>query len=135
MNPDATERLALLLPPGPELDEMVCLIRLGVQFRSQQAGRRPGALTRYLVNLVRGFGPACTFEQLLDCLEREAALHNIDTGAAGTISVENVNRVMEVVIFHDPRKGADEVPFGTLRNRLTATKKILRDEITSSDKP
>lgn len=135
MKPDAAERLASLLPPGPELDEMVCLIRIGLRFKSQQSGRRPGALTRYLVDLVRGIGPGCSFEQLLDCLESEAGLHNIDACAAETISVENVNRIWEVVIFHDPRKGADEVPFGTLRNRLTAAKKILCDEITVSAKP
>ena len=135
MKLDAAERLACLLPPGPELDEMVCLIRIGLRFKSQQAGRRPGALTRYLVNLVRGIGPSCSFEQLLDCLESEAELRNIDACAADALCVEKVNRVWEIVIFHDPRKGADEVPFGTLRNRLTAAKKFLRDEITVSANP
>lgn len=130
---DATGRLVAYIPPGDELDEFLGLVRIGVKFAAQHTGKKPGALSHYLLGVVRSVGPDCTFEQLIDRLEDEMARHRLF--GADSMCVENVNRVWEIVNFHDPRKGAVDITFGTLRNRLTEAKKILQAEKTITAKP
>ena len=48
----ATGALVQYVPEGPERDELLGLLRIGMAFRAQQRGRRPGFLTGYVRALV-----------------------------------------------------------------------------------
>jgi hypothetical protein len=122
---DCTGRLVQLLPPGPELDEMLGLVRLGVAFRSQQRGRRPGFLHRHIADAVQGLPAHATFESLLEELELQAVRRDRGEDA---MPVEKVNRVWQLVTYHCPRKGRQQVTFKTLRNIFTSCKKGLIPE-------
>lgn len=130
----ATGTAVLYLPPGPECDELLELIRLGVKFKAQQVGKRPDFLTRYIASLTRKLKPQTTFAALLDELEREAARREIHGEHASP--VEKVNRVFELVTFHHPKRGRVQVPFKTFQNKLTGARKIiLAEQIPVSPKP
>lgn len=118
---DATGRLALMLPPGPERDEILDLVRLGAKFKAQHRGRRRGSLHRHIVNVVSGMKAPITFAGLLEDLELAAARRELRGVSASPI--EKVDRVFELVTFHDPRAGRRQVTFGRLRNIFTSAKK------------
>lgn len=120
---DVTGRLVLLIPPGPECDEMLGLVRMAVKFKRQQCGRRNGRLHNYIVEVVSTIKGPVTFEALLDELELAAARRELQRASASASPIEKVDRVWEVVTFHDPRAGIKEVTFKRLQNILTKAKK------------
>jgi hypothetical protein len=56
-------------------------------------------------------------------LELEAARRELAGEKASPI--EKVDRIWEVLTYHDPKKGRMQMPFGTLRNQLTQAKKQI----------
>jgi hypothetical protein len=119
-----------MLPPGPDLDEMLGLVRLGVKFKQQHLGRRRGHLHTYIAEVVFAMKPPATFNALLEELELAAARRELRGVAASPI--EKVDRVFDLVTFHDPRAGRKQVTFGRLRNILTAAK---MEKLPASAKP
>ena len=126
----ATGFTAKHLPPGEQREEILSLIRLGVRFRAQHDGRKPGTLSRLVAKAVSGTGGACTFAALIDELERCAARRAL-RGALES-PVEKVDRIFEVLTYHDSKKGRSQVEFTTLRNHLTQAKKKQRQKFTVS---
>jgi hypothetical protein len=118
-------RLAELLPPGAERDEVLELVRIGLAFRAHQAGRHPGFLYRHVAQIVERLGPRVTFDSLVSELQLEASRR--DEG--GAEPVERCSRSSEVVTYHDPRHGRRHARFGTLRNLLTRAKREARLKI------
>lgn len=127
---DATGRLASMLPPGPERDDMLALVRLGVKFKQQHRGRRRGHLHAYISGVIFATKAPATFEALLDALELAAARRALRGEAAS--SIEKVDRVWDQVTFHDPRAGRKQITFGRLRNIFTAVRK---EQFPTSAKP
>ena len=104
------------LPPSPEREELLGLVRLGLAFQKQHVGRRPGALKQYLLQLVKKMDGAITFEKVLDELELEAVRR--ERGAAVN-PIEKIDRVWELVTFHHPQKGRQKLTFKTIKNNFT----------------
>ena len=118
----ATGALARFVPEGAERDELLGLVRIGIKFAQQQhAGRRPGFLHHYLVGLVGRMGEPATFERLLAELQVDAARRN----RHGESPIEHCSRSMEVLIYHDPKRGRLEIGFPSLRNALTKSKREI----------
>lgn len=115
----ATGTVAACLQPGAELDEILTLIRLGVAFRAQHAGRKPGFLHNYIVGLVARM-PKPTFDNLLAELDLAAARRDAGDDRE---PIERVSRSWQIMTYHDPKKGEARVTFGTLRNYMTIGKK------------
>ncbi len=113
-----------LPPAGQARDDLLALVRIGLDFRAQWHGKRPGALAALVLDCVKRAGPPYSFAQLLDELETDAA----QVGADVCSPCDSVNRVRELVVFHLPRRGRVEVPFATLRRHLTTAKIILKSE-------
>lgn len=113
---------------GLDQDKVLGLARLGMRFKAQHIGRRPGKLSRLVLDCARRAGPPYTFARLLDELSLEAARRELNGERASP--VERVDRIWELITIHVPRQGRVQVPFGTLRNRLTTAKKIIRKEFT-----
>lgn len=107
------------LPEGPERDEALGLIRVGLAFRGQQCGRKPDQITNYITDLVSKLSKP-TFAALLERLEAETARHDLPAGVA----VVSVNRVFEVVQLHHLKRGTVEISFKRLQNLVTIAKKI-----------
>jgi hypothetical protein len=117
-----------LPPDGQARDELLGLIRIGLRFRaSQDAGGHPGPLQVYLTGLVRRIGQPVTFERLLLELAYESSRRELFGATASP--VESLNRSMETLIYHHPRRGRIHVPFKTIRNTLTKVKKNLQPAI------
>lgn len=114
-----------LPPDGQARDELLNLVQLGLRFRAQHTGRRPGLLARTVRDCVARVGPRCTFAELLVELDLLAA-ERAEARGGRLPPVESVSRSWEVVRFHDPRRGEIEVSFSALRAHLTAAKKILK---------
>ena len=113
---------SLHLPEGPERDKALGLIRIGLAFKTQQTGRKPDAVTQYIALLVKQL-PQASFANLLEKLEAESARHD---AAAGECICAKVNRVHEVSTFFHPKRGEEvDVPFGTLKKKLTFAKKTI----------
>lgn len=108
---------------GPERDEILGLVRVALRFCDEQAGRRPGFMRRYLIDLARKIEPPMTFERLLLQLAFEAQRRAF-LGVAES-PIEKIDREFEMVTYHDQKHGRLQVTFKTLRNHLTAVKKIL----------
>lgn len=117
----ATGRLHVLLPPGPERDELLGLVRIGVKFRDQQRGKRAGFLRQYLVNVIAGMDQAPTFDNVIVELETAAARRSLRDEAGNPIM--SVNRIWSVVTYQHPKKGAQEVTFKTIRNLIAHCRK------------
>lgn len=115
----ATGRLVAYIPAGPDLDELLGLVRIGLAFKGQQVGKRPGFLRRYICALVGQMEPPVTFNRMLDALELEAVRRNLSATGKDLPPIERVNRAMEHVTYHDPTRGRVNVTFGTLRNIFT----------------
>ena len=121
----ATETLLRYVPAGPTRDELLELVRTGAKFLQQQhIGRRPGFLRRYVTNIV-ALLDSPTFENLIDELELEAARRGFSETSKGRPPIEEVNRIWDLVKYHDPKRGEVQVTFGRLRNILTSAKKSL----------
>jgi len=123
----ATGAVDYYFPPGERRDEAMLLLRLGLRFRLQQVGKRPGTLSLLVLDCARRAGPPYSFDQLLDELENEAARRNLCGEQAS--HVECVNRVWQLATIHLPKQGRVQKTFAVLRWHLTNAKKILKDEI------
>lgn len=117
----ATGALVRLVPPGPELDELLGLVREGIQFKRQHVGRRPGFLHRYICGVVEGMAPPVTFAALLSELDIAAARRAACDGRGEPI--ERVSRTWEQLTYHDPKRGRQKIAFGTVMNYFTKAKK------------
>lgn len=119
---DPIRTVSAAFPAGPERDDLIDLLRLGLAFRAQQRGRRPGFLRRYIADLVaERIPPPISFTRLLEELELAAVRRN-DGGEREPI--EHVSRANEVLTYHDPRRGRRQITFGRLRNLLTQVKPL-----------
>lgn len=118
----ATGYAAKHLPPGEQREQVLTLIRQGVKFKTQQTGRKPGTLSKLVTDAVINAGGHCSFAGLIDELERCAARRAL----RGPIEspVEKVDRIFEVLTYHDSKKGRSQAAFATLRNHLTKAKKM-----------
>jgi len=125
---DCTGRLAMLVP-GDE--ELLGLVRIGIRFKTQQVGRRPGTLSLLILDCARTIGRP-TFAKLLKELELHAARRNLHGESASC--VEKVDRVWQLVTVHT-KQGREQIPFATVRNHLTIAKKTIRTEISASANP
>ncbi|SCY31030.1 hypothetical protein SAMN05216308_107101 [Nitrosospira sp. Nsp13] len=106
------------LPPGPERDQIIGLVNLGLSFQQQQnKGRRPGPLKAYLLKLIQKIDGPVTFGRLLEELELEAARRDMYGITASP--VEKVDRIWETLVFHHPRNGRQPLTFKTIRNTLS----------------
>ena len=134
-DPDtATGTVARHMPAGAELDGVLVVIRAGVKFWKQQhAGKGPGQLSRLVLACARRAGAPYSFEQLLWEFDLEAG-RRAHAGERAS-PVEEVNRAWLLVTLHVHGRGRVQVPFGTLRNRLTVARKILHAEIPVPPKP
>lgn len=113
-----TGYLETALPPSPERDELLALVRLGLSFQKHhRVGKRPGPLKAYLLKVSGRIEAPVTFEKLLEELELEAVRRNMHGIAASPI--EKVDRVWEIITYHHPRAGRQQLTFKTLRNKLT----------------
>ncbi|MDP3514184.1 MAG: hypothetical protein Q8S20_15705 [Sulfuritalea sp.] len=117
----ATGTLARLVPHGPERDELLLLVRLGVKFQRQHVGKRPGYLHSYVVGIVANMAPPITFANLLAELDLAAARRAAGDGRGEPI--ERLSRTWQQLTFHDPKRGRQQITFGRLRNVFTTAKK------------
>lgn len=121
----ATGNLVAGMPPGPERDEILSLVRLAWKFTAQRGGRRPGPLTREMLKIARQPGAELSFEWMLG--ELDAAAGRRDRIGDAESCVSEVNRMREFVIYHDPPTGYLQVTFGRVKNILTYCKKHLQE--------
>lgn len=121
----ATGALVKYVPAGPEQDELLGLLRMGILFKKQQQGKRPGILSRLVLTCAKRVGPSCSFASLLDELSLEAARRDLHGVQASP--VEKVDRIWDLITIHTKR-GREQIPFGTVRNHLTDARKILSVE-------
>lgn len=129
----ATETLVRHVPAGPKRDELIELVRIGIKFQRQQhAGKRPGHLAQLVLDCAKSAGPPYSFAQLLDQLELEAARRQLHGERASP--VEKIDRIWQLATVHLPKRGRVQVPFKTLQNHLTDTKKKLREEFPALGK-
>ena len=119
----ATGYLVEAVPHGERLDEILGLVRIGLLFKKSQCGRKPDAITNYLASLIRELPKPASFSALLEKLESESARHD---AAAGACICTKVNRVHEVSTFFHQKRGEVEMPFGTLRNKFTQAKFMVK---------
>lgn len=123
---DATSPEAFIashLPEGPEREALLDIVRLGLKFRAQHVGRKPGVIAQLVQECASRGGPPYTFERLLEELELEAARRALHGEHASMI--EKVDRIWQLATVHLPRRGPVQIAFGTLRNHLTRAKKNL----------
>lgn len=111
------------LPASEDLNAALHIVRLCVKFQAQMNGRKPDAITRYLASLVRGLPKPVSFNALLEKLEAETAKHDV---VAGACVCSEINRVHQLAAFFHPKRGTIDVPFGTLRNKFTKAKFMLK---------
>ncbi len=120
------------IPAGPAREELARLVAIGRRFDTRRPRGR-GFLARHLAALVAGIAGPVSFERLLEELELEAARRNLRGAEASPI--EKVDRCWELVTYHDPKRGRRQIPFATLRNKLTACKKCIGGHFPISAKP
>jgi len=120
-----THYVETTLPPSPEREEVLALVRLGLSFQQQQnIGKKPGFLKNYLLKLIPTIEGPVTFDLLLHELGMEAARRDMYGEEASPI--EKVDRVWELVTYHHPRTGRQQLTFKSIRNKLSWCKKELR---------
>ena len=113
-----TRYLETALPPSPEREEILTLVRLGLSFQKQQRiGKRPGFLKGYLQELLPKIEGPITFDLLLHELELEAARR--DMYGEEESPIEKVDRVWETVVYHHPKTGRQLLSFKSIRNKLS----------------
>jgi hypothetical protein len=115
------------LPRGKKRDDILVAVRLGLKFKAQQCGKRPGVLSVLVLDCARQAGPPYTFAKLLDQLELAAARRELHGEVANP--VEKIDRIWQLVTVHLPRRGRVQVPFASLRRHLTTAKINLRADI------
>jgi hypothetical protein len=114
-----------LLPASPERDEVLSVVRLGLSFQQQQrTGKRPGFLKGYLLKLLPTIEGAVTFDRLLAELELEAARREMYETEASPI--EKVDRVWQIVTYHHPKTGRQQLTFKSIMNKLSWCKSNLQ---------
>ncbi|SFU77742.1 hypothetical protein [Nitrosospira multiformis] len=114
-----------LLPASPERDEVLSVVRLGLSFQQQQRiGKRPGFLKGYLLKLLPTIEGAVTFDRLLAELELEAARREMYGTEASPI--EKVDRVWQIVTYHHPKTGRQQLTFKSIMNKLSWCKSNLQ---------
>ena len=123
MENSAIDRLKKAMPGDAELLE---LVKLGLRFKKNQSGGKPRYFSKYLVSIINGIKKP-TFKNILHELELESARRELHGEKASP--VEKVDRIWELVTYHDPKKGRVQMPFGTLRNHLTKAKKKLTNNV------
>jgi hypothetical protein len=124
----ATGLLVRYVPAGPKRDELLALVRIGTTFwRQWHIGKRPGCLAQLVFDCTRRAGPPYSFAQLLDQLELAAARRALHGEQASP--VEKIDRIWQLATVHLPKRGRVQVPFKTLQNHLTDSKKKLRAAI------
>lgn len=101
-------------------EQLAELVRIGQAFKDQQCGRRPGFLHEFVFQLIERIEKPLTFAKLLDELQLEATRREMY--GEEDRPIEKVNRVWEIVTYHHPRKGRQQVTFKTLRNKFTTCK-------------
>ena len=132
-NDGALQTIMRYVPSGPKRDELMQLICIGAKFKRQQAaGKRPGHLSHIVLECANHIGHRCSFEQLLNQLEIMATRREVHGDKESP--VEKVNKEWEIVTIHFPKRGRVHVPFKTLRNHLTNSKKRLLAAIPVSGK-
>jgi hypothetical protein len=120
-----THYVETTLPPSPEREELLTLVKLGLSFQKQQIiGKKPGFLKDYLLKLIPTIEGPVTFDRLLYELGLEAARRDMYGEKASPI--EKVDRVWELVTYHHPRTGRQQLTFKSIRNKLSWCKKELR---------
>jgi hypothetical protein len=120
-----THYVETALPPSPEREEILTLVRLGLSFQKQQnIGKKPGFLKDYLLKLLPTIEGPVTFDRLLYELGLEAARRDMYGEKASPI--EKVDRVWELVTYHHPRTGRQQLTFKSIRNKLSWCKANLR---------
>jgi len=120
----ATGALVEHVPPGAARDELMLLVRLGIPFAKRHLmGKQCEFLHNYIVEIVKNMKGRPTYENLLDELMLAADRRNESDGRQEP--VESLSRSYELLTYHHPRDGRQQVTFGTVRNRLTAAKKEL----------
>jgi len=113
------------LPPSPEREEVLVLVKLGLSFQKQQRiGKRPGFLKDYLLKLFSTIDGPVTFDRLLHELELEAARR--DMYGDNESPIEKVDRIWHLVTYHHPRTGRQQLTFKSIRNKLSWCKANLR---------
>lgn len=111
------------LPDSPERDNAMGLVRMGIAFKQNHIGRRHGYFFNYLVNLAGKINTTLTFDCLLTELSFEARRREL---LGETVSpIEKVDREWELLTYHDPKRGRQQMPFATLRNKLSQVKTRL----------
>ncbi len=116
--------LRAALPAGHERDRLIELVTIGLAFREQQRGRRPGVLRRRVVEIV-GAMQDPTFDALLVELELDALRHRL----GGDSPILRVDRAEEVIRYVE--RGIErEAGFRRLRNvaQLRKARASLRRE-------
>jgi len=114
-----------LLPASPERDEVLSVVRLGLSFQQQQRiGKRPGFLKGYLLKLLPTIEAPVTFDRLLAELELEAARREMYGTEASPI--EKVDRVWQIVTYHHPKTGRQQLTFKSIMNKLSWCKSNLQ---------
>ena len=112
----ATGALVRCVPEGPEREELLRLVRIGVEFaRRQQLGRPRNALYAHVVAVVGRMPAPVTFDALVAELQ-------LDARSGGT-PILHVSRSFATVTYETERKDQIEITFGRLRNVLTDAKK------------
>jgi hypothetical protein len=120
-----THYVETTLPPSPEREEILTLVRLGLSFQQQQnIGKKPGFLKNYLLKLLSAIEGPITFDGLLHELELEAARR--DMYGEEESPIERVDRIWELVTYHHPRTGRQQLTFKSIRNKLSWCKANLR---------
>lgn len=122
--------VAQYLPPGPARDELLGLVRLGLKFRQQHGGKRPGAIARLVLECARRAGEPYSFDAVL--VELSLAARRRTLLGDRSMIVLDVARDDEFVTVDVPGRGPRDIPFATVRNHLTEAKKKLRAEIPES---
>lgn len=105
------------LPPGPERDEAVSLIRLGQKFRIQQRGKRKGFLTKYLEAIAERISGKASFDLMLYELGIESSRREVYGEDASP--VEKIDWEFELVTYHDPKGGRKQITFKALQNKIS----------------
>jgi hypothetical protein len=101
------------------------LVRLGLSFEQQQRlGKRPGFLKGYLLKLLPTIEGTVTFDRLLAELELEAARREMYGTEASPI--EKVDRVWQIVTYHHPKTGRQQLTFKSIMNKLSWCKSNLQ---------
>ena len=107
------------LPPGPETDEIIGMVRVVVAWRNSQSGRRPGPVHNYLLEVADKLSPCLSFDALVIELrirvlrgdDADMILDDVDTGA-------------ETVRWCEPGKDCHTMPFSTLQNKWSKVRQI-----------